>query len=148
MKQDQKEPIFVIIGVLLFSIGLWAIRSSYQPKILAGGEFHRVAHKGAGRAEIIEKTNGKRFLVLKNFRTSGSNDLYVFLISAPDALENETIKNSEIYSLGKLSNSETVRDEYPLPGDLDISAYRAVTIWNKKYQSNFTTAPLKQKADF
>ncbi len=143
MRRILTKPIFIIAGVFVFSVGIWGFRLSFSPDILASGEFHRVAHKGKGRAEIIKRSDGEKFLVLRNFRTARSKELYVYLISASDALENETVKNSKIYSLGKLKNAETERDEYRLPRDLDVAAYGAVTIWNKKYESNFTTAPLK-----
>lgn len=129
--------------VVAASFGISFLRQSAAPTVIAAGSFHQVAHKGSGTAEIIKRNDGHRVLVLKEFQTADKPDLYVYLISAPDALENEAVKNSEIYSLGLLKRTNGSQ-EYLLPGDLDPSRYNAVTIWSRRHEINFTTAPLKR----
>lgn len=111
------------------------------PIALASGRFHQVAHKGSGVATVYELPGGKRVLSLTDFCTASSPDLQVYLINAPDALENETVEKSEQLLLGELQKAEGDQS-YPLPDDLDLTRYRAVVIWNRKYRVNFTTAPL------
>jgi hypothetical protein len=65
------------------------------------------------------------------------------LISAPDALENETVKNSERLYVAPLQKSKSFQ-EYVLPNGQNLTNFHAVTIWNNKHGVNFTTAPLKQ----
>ncbi len=141
MNKSQKEFFLSVIVVMVATIGICSARLSNMPKVLASGEFHRVAHKGFGQAAILQKTDGQMRLRLTDFRTSESADLEVYLISAPDALENETIKRSETFSLGKLQTANGTQ-EYILPAGLDFYKYHAVTIWNTKYEVNYTTAPL------
>jgi len=109
--------------------------------VIAYGSFHQVAHKGRGRAIIYELPGRKRLLALTEFATAASPDLQVLLISAPDALENESVESTERILLGDLLTAEGDQT-YLLPDDVDLTVYRAVTIWNKKYRVNFTTAPL------
>ena len=115
-----------------------AVRS---PRVLASGSFHQVAHKGSGTATICELPDGRRVLRLLDFSTSDHPDLVVLLISAPDAPENETVKRAESVSLGPLRAAEG-NQEYAVPDGVDLDRFHAVTIWNRKYHVNFTTAPL------
>jgi hypothetical protein len=43
--------------------------------------------------------------------------------------------------LGKLKGNEGDQN-YDVPEDLDLSKYRAVTIWCRRFSVNFATAPL------
>ena len=43
--------------------------------------------------------------------------------------------------LGKLKGNEGDQN-YDVPDDLDLSRYRAVTIWCRRFSVNFATAPL------
>ncbi len=141
MNKSQKEFFTSFVIVIVATFGICCVRFSNMPKVLASGNFHQVAHKGAGQAEILQKANGKFVLRLNDFRTTGKPDLEVYLISAPDAFENETVKRSEIFSLGKLQTADG-EQEYSLPAGLDVLQFHAVTIWNTKYEVNYTTAPL------
>lgn len=143
MNKTQKETSIAIAVVLVAVICIGFLRQSFTPQVLASGEFHQVAHKGTGKAEIIKKRNGKYVLKLTDFETTAKPDLFVYLISASDASENETIKRSEIFSLGELQNAKGSQ-EYLLPDGFDFTKYGAVTIWNRRYEVNFTTAPLRK----
>jgi hypothetical protein len=139
----NKKSLVVVFGVML-TLGMLAafIQRAYAPTLLATGRFHQVAHKGEGVAAIVQFRNGRRLLRLSDFRTADKPDLSVMLISAPDAFENQTILNSKVFVLGQLQNA--IGDqEYELPADLDLAQYGAITIWNRKYAVNFTTAPLR-----
>jgi hypothetical protein len=129
-------------AIACFLIGGSLFRKGSRERILAGGGFHQVAHKGEGRAAIYKLLNGERELHLTDFKTEAGQALEVYLISAPDAYENETVERSKIVSLGALKAVEGDQS-YILPNDADLSECRAVTIWSSKYRVNFTTAPLK-----
>lgn len=118
------------------------VRHAYAPRVLATGRFHQVAHKGEGVAALIQLRNGRRVLRLTDFCTADKPDLSVMLISAPDAFENQAILNSHVFVLGQLQKAAGDQ-EYELPADLDLAPYGAITIWNRKYGVNFTTAPLR-----
>jgi hypothetical protein len=141
MSKSQKSLAAALILIGLLSAGY--LYSAQRPKVLAAGRFHQMAHKGEGIATIYQLPGGERVLRLTNFHTADRSDLLLYLISANDALENETVKRSTVFSLGQLQGSEGDQ-EYLVPSGLDLSRFHAVTIWSPKYEVNFTTAPLKQ----
>jgi Electron transfer DM13 len=109
--------------------------------VLATGNFHGVAHKGAGTATIHLLADGKRVLRFTNFETSNGPDVHVYLIAANDATDSEMVKKAGFVEIGSLKGN--IGDQnYELPSDLDLSKYHAVTIWCKRFSVNFATAPL------
>jgi hypothetical protein len=65
----------------------------------------------------------------------------VYLVAASDATDNETVTNSGFVELGRLKGNEGDQN-YDVPENLDLSRYRAVTIWCRRFSVNFATAPL------
>ena len=143
MSKLNKSLVGVGMITLAFAVGRGLIGQVYAPQVLASGNFHQVAHKGAGLATITRTAAGKHVLRLTNFSTSAAPGLSIVLISAPDAYENTTVLNAQILKVGQLQQAEGDQ-EYALPDGLDLQLYQAVTIWNPKYQVNFTTAPLRR----
>ena len=115
--------------------------SSGMPQPLASGRFHDVAHKGVGQATIYRSDDGKRLLRFTNFETSNGPDVRVYLVATNDATDSETVKRAGFVEVGALKGN--IGDQnYELPSDLDLTKYRAVTIWCKRFSVNFATAPL------
>jgi len=109
--------------------------------MLAAGSFHSVAHGTKGTASIYQLADGKRILRLANFETSNGPDVHVYLVAANDASDSETVKKAGFLELGSLKGN--IGDQnYDIPFDADLSKYRAVTIWCKRFSVNFGTAPL------
>lgn len=105
------------------------------------GQFHDVAHKGVGMAAIHQLSDGKRVLRFTNFETSNGPDVRVYLVAAEDARDNDTVTKSGFIEIGSLKGN--IGDQnYDLPADTDLSKYKAVTIWCKRFGVNFATAPL------
>jgi hypothetical protein len=113
--------------------------------IVASGDFHSVAHESQGHATIYETGDGERVLRLTNFATSNGPDVWVYLVAADDADDSATVKQAGYVELGSLHGNEGDQN-YPLPANLDIGKYRAVTIWCRRFSVNFATAPLKRPA--
>jgi hypothetical protein len=108
---------------------------------LLSGAFHGVAHETRGTATIYQFAGGKRVLRLTGFETSNGPDVRVLLITAGDAMDNDTVKNGSPREIAPLKGN--IGDQnYDLPADLDLSKYRAVTIWCNRFSVNFGTAPL------
>lgn len=115
-----------------------------QPVPLASGNFHDVSHKGSGTATVYQLADGKRVLRFTNFETSNGPDVVVYLVAAADAKDADTVKNSNPILLGSLKGN--VGDQnYDVPADADLSKYKAVTIWCRRFSANFATAPLAVK---
>lgn len=110
-------------------------------RALAAGRFHSVAHETHGTATIQDVGGGRRVLRLTDFVTSNGPDVRVYLVAAADAADNETVTKAGFVELGKLKGNEGDQN-YDVPDDLDLSQYRAVTIWCRRFAVNFATAPL------
>jgi Electron transfer DM13 len=110
-------------------------------RAVAAGRFHSVAHETHGTATIQDVGAGRRVLRLTNFVTSNGPDVRVYLVAAPDAADNATVTKAGFVELGKLKGNEGDQN-YDVPDDLDLTRYRAVTIWCRRFSVNFATAPL------
>jgi hypothetical protein len=107
---------------------------------LLSGQFKGYAHETEGTAAIYGM-DSKRILRLTNFRTSNGPDVHVYLVAAPDAKDDATVKNAGFVDLGSLKGN--IGDQnYDVPDTVDLGKYRAVTIWCRRFSVNFGTAPL------
>jgi len=115
-----------------------------QQITLASGNFHSVAHETKGVATIYQLPDGKRTLRLTQFQTSNGPDVQVYLVAANDAGDNDTVTRAGFLQLGALKGN--IGDQnYDVASDVDLSKYRAVTIWCRRFGVNFATAPLAGK---
>src|SRR5262245_8284324 len=113
---------------------------SQTPRQLLSGRFKGYAHETEGTASIYA-IDSKRILRLTNFRTSNGPDVHVYLIAAPDATDDTMVKNAAFVDLGIMKGN--IGDQnYEVPETVDLWRYRAVTIWCKRFNVNFATAPL------
>jgi hypothetical protein len=118
-----------------------AAAASNSPRMLASGPFHDVAHEGKGVASLFVLPDGKRVLRFTDFSTSNGPDVRVYLVAADDATDSETVKQAGFVEVGPLKGNQG-NQNYDLPENLDVSKYRAVTIWCNRFGVNFATAPL------
>jgi len=110
------------------------------PKQLASGQFKGYAHETQGNAGIYE-VNGKRVLRLTEFKTSNGPDVHVYLVAAPDAKDDATVKKAGFIDLGSMKGNMGDQN-YDVPNTADLHKYQAVTIWCARFNVNFATAPL------
>jgi hypothetical protein len=119
---------------------------SQTPRELLSGHFKGYAHATEGTASIYAM-DSKRILRLTNFKTSNGPDVHVYLVAAPDAKNDATVRNAAFVDLGSLKGN--IGDQnYDVPDTVDLEKYRAVTIWCRRFSVNFGTAPLAPTADF
>ena len=108
---------------------------------LASGQFHSGAHETKGTATVFQLADGKKTLRLTDFATSNGPDVHVYLVAADDAKDNDTVTKAGFIDVGTLKGN--IGDQnYDLPANADLTKYRAVTIWCKRFSVNFGTAPL------
>lgn len=108
---------------------------------LRSGSFYSVVHDGAGRAAIIEKSDGSRVLLLENFTVTNGPVLEVWLSAAMLPKDNTAISGAAYLSLGALK-STSGNQEYPIPAGTDLAAFHSVTIWCVQFSVNFASAGL------
>ena len=108
---------------------------------LASGQFHSGAHETKGTATVFQLADGKKTLRLTDFATSNGPDVHVYLVAADDAKDNDAVSKASYIDVGSLKGN--IGDQnYDLPANADLTKYRAVTIWCKRFSVNFGTAPL------
>jgi len=114
--------------------------SSQTPQALLVGRFAGYAHPTEGTATIYQ-LEGKRILRLTDFKTSNGPDVRVYLVGAPDVTDDATVAKAGFVELGALKGN--IGDQnYDVPDSVDLEKYRAATIWCKRFQVNYGTAPL------
>jgi hypothetical protein len=114
---------------------------SLPDQTLASGKFHSILHPTSGTATIYRASDGSRFLRFTDFKTSNGPDVHVYMVAAEDANDDATVERAGFIDLGTIKGN--IGDQnYALGPDVDLSKYRAVSIWCKRFSYNFGTAPL------
>jgi len=112
-----------------------------SPQTLFSGTFHSVLHPTTGTATIYRIGDGDRVLRFTNFRTSNGPDVHVYMVAADDATDNASVQRAGFIDLGIIKGN--IGDQnYTLGPDVDLSKYRAVSVWCKRFSVNFGAAPL------
>lgn len=108
---------------------------------IASGPFHRVAHRTNGTATVYRLGDGSRILRFTDFKTANGPDVHVYLVAANDAKDSKSVQRAGFIDLGLIKGN--VGDQnYHLGSDVDLSRYRAVSVWCKRFHINFGTAAL------
>ena len=103
------------------------------------------AHKGSGKAEILQGGAGTTLLRLTDFRVTNGPDLEVWLVKAPEPKSSSDVTASEWLSLGALKGN--VGDQtYVIPEGTNVSDYGSVVIWCEQFGVLFSPATLKPGA--
>lgn len=111
------------------------------PVKVAEGNFRGIAHQTKGLASIYKLPDGRQILRFSSFETSNGPDVHIYLVAARDANDNDSVTNAGFVDLGNIKGN--VGDQnYDLPASVDLSKYRTVTVWCKRFGVNFATAPL------
>lgn len=109
--------------------------------VLRRGEFAPRAHEGRGRAEVLQLAGGRRLLRFTEFETLNGPDLQVYLLASADAAGRGDLEADGFLSLGALKGNAGDQN-YEIPAEADLSKYRAVSVWCRRFGVNFMTAPL------
>jgi hypothetical protein len=111
--------------------------------VLSTGRFHSNAHETRGVATVHRLPDGRRILRLTEFETSNGPDVRIYLVAAADAQDEAGVKAAGFIDLGGMKGN-TGDQNYDVPADLDLSKYRAVSVWCRRFSVNFGAAPLMQ----
>jgi hypothetical protein len=118
-----------------------AANGGLAPKLLESGTFHSVLHPTQGTATVYRIADGSRVIRFTNFRTSNGPDVHIYMVAADDATDNASVPRAGFIDLGSIKGN--VGDQnYTLGPDVDLSKYRTVSVWCKRFSVNFGAAPL------
>jgi hypothetical protein len=118
-----------------------AAQGSSPPQPLFSGQFYSILHPTAGTATIYRMGDGSRVLRFTSFSTSNGPDVHVYMVASDDAKDVATVQQAGFIDLGVIKGN--VGDQnYTLGPDVDLSRYRAVSVWCKRFSVNFGAARL------
>jgi hypothetical protein len=76
------------------------------------------------------------------FSTSNGPDVHVYLVAAPDAFDDDTVRHAGFINLGKMKGNQGDQN-YELPPGVDLSIYRSVSLWCQRFNVNFGACSLR-----
>lgn len=119
-----------------------SLPGSSSAQALLSGNFYSILHPTSGTVTIYLMGDGTRLLRLTDFKTTNGPDVHVYLVASDDAKDAATVERAGFVDLGEIKGN--IGDQnYTLPSDLDLTKYRAISIWCKRFSVNFGAAPLK-----
>jgi len=155
----SRRSLLMFAGAVLVAVGWYLFRperlfvnqtvaeafpaapAATEPVAVLSGQFHSNAHETKGQATIYRFPDGRLVLRLTAFETSNGPDVQVYLVAAADVNENDEVKQAGFVTLGAMKGN--VGDQnYDIPAGTDLSTFRSVTIWCRRFSVNFGTAPL------
>ncbi|MEA5598485.1 DM13 domain-containing protein [Rivularia sp. UHCC 0363] len=108
--------------------------------VQASGAFIDAEHPTKGTASIITE-NGKKYIEFDNqFKSDNGPDLFVIL-HKDDKLPITGIKEADYVSIAALKSTNGVQ-KYEIPENVDVSNFKSVAIWCRKFNATFGYAVL------
>jgi Electron transfer DM13 len=108
---------------------------------LGSGSFRSLEHTTTGTAKVVELADGSRFVRLEGLETSDGPDLRVYLTDQPVSDDWRIWDDGAFVDLGALKGN--VGDSnYRIPDDVDLSGFRTVVIWCRRFTVGFGVAPI------
>ena len=117
-----------------------AVQGSSSPQPLVSGQFYSVLHPTTGAATIYRMGDGSRILRFTGFSTSNGPDVHVYMVASDDAKDSASAARG--FHRFRDHQGEYGDQNYTLNPEVDLSKYRAVSGWCKRFSVNFGAAPL------
>lgn len=112
--------------------------------VVSEGDFRPLAHDARGTALVIEAADGNTYLRLEDFEVENGPDLKVYL-SRAKANAPETELDDDIVDLGDLKGN-IGNQNYFVPHSVDLTEYRSVVVWCRRFSVGFAVAPLEVRS--
>jgi hypothetical protein len=112
------------------------------PHIRSTGSFRSLEHQTTGVANLVALADGRTLVRLENFRTSNGPDVTVILSDAPASeTDARAFDDRSFVTLGALK-ANIGNQNYEIRPTVDISKYRSIVIWCRRFSVAFGAAPL------
>ena len=111
---------------------------------LAAGRFGVIdgIHKGEGAATLVRLPDGQTVLRLEDdFRVTNGPDLYVYLSDSAAPRTSAELHGTGAFEVAQLKGNVGGQN-YALPDDLDLTRFRSVVIYCRRFTTVFSTAEL------
>jgi len=112
--------------------------------LIASGALVSHEHKTSGTVELVQLPDGRYQVILRELSTSDGPDLRVWMTDqevVPGKEGWEVFDDGKWVELGKLKGTHGLQ-VYDVPPGTDVSRYKSVTIWCKRFSVSFGAAPL------
>jgi electron transfer DM13 len=111
---------------------------------VATGKLISHEHETSGTVRIVRAADGSLVLRVENLATSSGPDVHVWLSDAPVKSGKDgwdVFDDGKYLDAGKLKGNKG-NQNYALPADVDLAAYRSVSIWCDRFNVSFGAAEL------
>jgi hypothetical protein len=113
---------------------------SASPKEVASGVFRSLEHQTTGSAHLIRLADGSVIVRLEKLDTSNGPDVRVYLSSIPADRGMHDYGDGYV-DLGGLKGNRG-NQNYRVPSSTDLSKYKSVVVWCRRFKVGFAVAPL------
>jgi electron transfer DM13 len=138
---------FIIAALFALGQGISApsiaVAQPGQPVILAMGQWQGIDsfHQTQGRAILVRLPDSRRFIRFEDFRVTNGPDLYVYLSGHPSPRTGTQLHEGAAFEVARLKGNIGSQN-YELPADLDLSKFKSVAIYCKRFSVMFGSAQL------
>jgi electron transfer DM13 len=109
------------------------------PQTVAHGEFRSLEHHTTGTALVLRLADGSTVVRLEGLDTSSGPDVHVTLSTTPSTGGDRDYV--DYLDLGSLKGNHG-NQNYGVPAGTDLSRFRSVVIWCKRFSVGFGVAPI------
>lgn len=113
------------------------------PSVLSSGMFRSLEHDTTGTAKLIEQADGTLLLRFEDLDTSNGPDLVVILSQTPATEDDWYAYDDDPYLVVAPLKGNRGSQNYALPANVDLTRYRSVAIWCRRFTVSFAAAPLE-----
>jgi hypothetical protein len=111
-------------------------------RVLGQGAFRSGEHHTSGTALLLRLADGRVFVRLEHLDTSNGPDVHIWLTSAGADASDGTVQHAPHVDLGGLKANHGDQN-YQVPAGTDLSPYRTVAVWCRRFDVVFGAAPLR-----
>ena len=99
-------------------------------------------HATTGTVALVRLADGNHQLVLKDLDTSDGPDLRVWLTDRPVTNDWYVFDDGAYFEVGRLKGNKG-NQVYDIPAGTDLTKFRSMTIWCKRFAVSFGAAELQ-----